>query len=204
MEEDRTGATGADRRRLTVPEAAEVLGVTVDAVRGRIRRGKLEAEHDQGAVYVWIEVPEEADSRRPAPASQRPSDDQAERVEDLREQVAYLREQLDREREVRAEERRRQDTIIAQLAAANAEQARTIRLGSLEAPASSPETRESTVSPGPGDTPTPATGGPHAATERPEGQRPAEGAEHQASTLRDWTADVHQERRPWWRRVFGG
>jgi excisionase family DNA binding protein len=55
--EDRTGATGADRRRLTVPQAAEALGVTVDAVRGRIRRGKLEAERDgTGTVYVWVEA----------------------------------------------------------------------------------------------------------------------------------------------------
>ncbi len=202
MEEDRRGAPGADRRRLTVPEAAEVLGITVDAVRGRIRRGKLEAEHDQGAVYVWIDVPEEADSRRPSSASQRPSNDQAERVEDLREQVAYLRGQLDREREVRAEERRRQDTIIAQLAAANAEQARTIR--QLEAPASSSEAPGAPESPGPSHTPSEAAAGQEAARERAEGQRQAEGTEHQASTLRDWTADVHQERRPWWRRVFGG
>jgi hypothetical protein len=50
--EDRTGATGTNRRRLTVLQAAEALGVTVDAVRGRIRRGKLEAEHDKGAVYI--------------------------------------------------------------------------------------------------------------------------------------------------------
>ena len=70
MGKDRTGATGADRRRLTVPQAAEALGVTVDAVRGRIRRGKLEAERDAGAVYVWIDTSEEADSRRPSETSQ--------------------------------------------------------------------------------------------------------------------------------------
>ncbi len=43
-----------DRQRLTVPEAATVLGVTVDAVRGRIRRGKLEAEHEGSTVYVFV------------------------------------------------------------------------------------------------------------------------------------------------------
>jgi predicted nucleic acid-binding Zn-ribbon protein len=53
---------------------------------------------------------------------------QEERVEDLREQVSYLRWQLDEEREAR----RRADTILVQLSAANAEQARTIR--ALEAP----------------------------------------------------------------------
>src|SRR5215210_5469020 len=92
--ENRTDATGADRRRLTVPQAAEALGVTVDAVRGRIRRGKLKAEHDDtGTVYVWVEASPE-DRLGPSATSQRQSDDQAGRIEDLREEVAYLREQL--------------------------------------------------------------------------------------------------------------
>jgi hypothetical protein len=70
--EDRTGATGADCQRLTVPQAAEALGVTVDAVRGRIRRGKLEAEHDEaGTVYVWIDALAEVGRRGPSPTSQR-------------------------------------------------------------------------------------------------------------------------------------
>jgi hypothetical protein len=53
--------------------------------------------------------------------------DELDRVEELKEEVAYLREQVDREREARAEERRLQDTIIAQISANNAEQARIIR-----------------------------------------------------------------------------
>jgi hypothetical protein len=68
---------------------------------------------------------QEADPRRPPG----PRDTaQEERVEDLREQASYLRWQLDEEREAR----RRADTILVQLSAANAEQARTIR--ALEAP----------------------------------------------------------------------
>ncbi len=176
MGEDRTGATGADRRRLTVPEAAAALGVTVDAVRGRIRRGKLEAEHDKGAVYVWIDAPEEADSRGPSSTSQGLSADQSERVEDLREQVAYLREQLDREREARTEERRRHDTIIAQLSAANAEQARTIR--AIEAPATQEEPPEA------------------AETVEEEPER----AEPRSGTLGPQTA---LQRRSLWRRLLG-
>ena len=127
--EDRTGA---DRRRLTVPQAAEALGVTVDAVRGRIRRGKLEAEHDSGAVYVWIDAPEENDGPQQSATSQRPSFDQAERIEELREQVAYLREQLAQANERDRENRR----IIAAL---------TSRIPAIEAPPGereSPETAE--------------------------------------------------------------
>jgi septal ring factor EnvC (AmiA/AmiB activator) len=120
--EDRTGA---DRRRLTVPQAAEALGVTVDAVRGRIRRGKLEAEHDSGAVYVWIDAPEENDGPQQSATSQRPSADQAERIEELREQVAYLREQLAQANERDRENRR----IIAAL---------TSRIPAIEAPAETP------------------------------------------------------------------
>jgi len=127
--EDRTGATGADRRRLTVPQTAEALWVTVGAVRSRIRRGKLEAEHDAGGVYVWIDIPEEADSRGPSATSHGPSAGQAERIEDLREQVAYLREQLEEANERDRENRR----IIAAL---------TSRIPALEASQESSELAE--------------------------------------------------------------
>jgi transposase-like protein len=130
--EDRTGSTGADRRRLTVPQAAEALGVTVDAVRGRIRRRKLESEQHAGTVYVWLDAPEEGDSRGPSSTSHRPSDDPSERIEDFREQVAYLREQLQAERQAHAEARR----IIAGLVE---------RIPAIEAPSEareSPQTAE--------------------------------------------------------------
>src|SRR5215218_4043644 len=102
------GATGSNRRRLTVQQAAETLGVTVDAIRGRIRRGKLEAEHgDSGTVYVWIAVPEEADSRGPSPTGHRPSAGRTdELLATLRDQVGDLREQLQAERQGHAEARR--------------------------------------------------------------------------------------------------
>jgi hypothetical protein len=127
--EDRTGATSADRRRLTVPQAAEALGVTVDAVRGRIRRGKLKSEQHAGTVYVWLDALEDDDSRGPSATSHRPSDDQSERIEDFREQVAYLREQLEAERQAHAEARR----IIAGLVE---------RIPAIEAPQEVPESLE--------------------------------------------------------------
>ena len=83
------------------------MGVTVDAIRGRLRRGTLDSERESGTVYVWVEPSELA--------SQRPSSDESELLEALRDQVRYLREQLDEERQARTEERRRQDTIIVQL-----------------------------------------------------------------------------------------
>ena len=178
MGEEPTGGDRRDRRRLTVPEAATVLGVTVDAVRGRIRRGTLPSEHDEhGKVYVWIDSPG-ADGPGPSEtvydqseASRSWSVEQSELVESLLEQVAYMREQLAEEREAR----RRADTIMAQLSQANAERARTIR--ALEGPRDEPQAPE-----------TPAEG-----TERVEEAAPDRGAEREESV----------ERRSWWRRFFG-
>src|SRR5215216_211385 len=43
--------------RLTVQEAAEALGITVEAVRARIKRGKLRREKgEDGTVYVWLDA----------------------------------------------------------------------------------------------------------------------------------------------------
>ena len=43
-------------QRLTVQEAAEFLGTSVDAVRMRVRRGSLPSEKDSdGRVYVWVD-----------------------------------------------------------------------------------------------------------------------------------------------------
>jgi hypothetical protein len=48
--EDRTPPV----RRTTVAEAAEVLGISAEAVRGRIRRGTLPVEREGGTVYVLL------------------------------------------------------------------------------------------------------------------------------------------------------
>ena len=43
-------------RRVTVPEAADILGTTTDAVRSRMRRGKLRREEGgDGTVYVLLD-----------------------------------------------------------------------------------------------------------------------------------------------------
>ncbi len=128
VDENADGRRDVDQDRLTVPAAAGVLGVTVDAVRKRIQRGTLISEKDpDGRVYVLLDTNLDTDT----PRSERDAI-KDERVLDLREQVEYLREQLDQEREARTEERRRHDTIIAQL---------TQRIPELSAPASTDEAR---------------------------------------------------------------
>jgi len=124
------------RRRVTVAEASEVLDITVEAVRGRIKRGTLNHERDSGTVYVLL------DTDQPTTGHQ-PDDDQLtdqarpdDMVGELRDRIRYLERQVEEEREAR----RRADTILAQLSAANAEQARTIR--ALEAPQEASEDAE--------------------------------------------------------------
>src|SRR3954451_16649956 len=43
-------------RRFTVEEAASLLGVNVETVRARIKRGTLAAQRTDGGVFVWLQV----------------------------------------------------------------------------------------------------------------------------------------------------
>jgi hypothetical protein len=52
--EDRTGQPNPTNQRVTVPEAAEQLGITAEAVRMRIKRGTLRSEREAGRVFVLL------------------------------------------------------------------------------------------------------------------------------------------------------
>jgi TolA-binding protein len=162
-----------------VQDAAEVLGVSVDALRMRVRRGSLEAEKDDsGRVYVRLDADEDSvKSQRQVESS--------DLVEDLRDQVAYLRDQLDREREARTEERRRHDTIIAQLMQ---------RIPELEPRTSAAEPAASTGAdqepPDPPET---------AGSEAQEPERVDTGP----ATAGSQTGSQRPTGVPWWRRWFG-
>ena len=123
---------GEDRqsgRRVTVDEAARNLGLTVDAVRKRVQRGQIAYEKDQaGRVRIILDESETLQDKGPDATGQGAS---AELVEELRDRVHYLERVLEDEREARTEERRRHDTLMAQLMQ---------RIPELEA---SPEARES-------------------------------------------------------------
>jgi predicted ArsR family transcriptional regulator len=135
------------RRRLSVQEAADVLGTSVDAVRSRVRRGSIASEKgEDGRVYVWL-VTDESNDKPQA------EDEGRELVAQLLDQVHYLREQLRREQDAHAEARR----IIAAL---------TQRIPELEA---SSEPRGSSVATEeePSPTPAPASSSPQTPTSRP-------------------------------------
>ena len=49
------------RQRLDVRSAAEALGMSVDAIRMRARRGTLGSEPEDGRLHVWVNVDETTD-----------------------------------------------------------------------------------------------------------------------------------------------
>jgi len=147
--EDRTGRN-LDRA-LTVAQAAEVLGVSQDAVRKRIRRGTIQSGRDEsGRVYVYVPASEtvhktDQDTSQPQP-------DATALTSELRDRLRYVEGQLEAERQAHAEARR---LLMAALERIPPQ---------LEAP---PEKREPPESPGPTGTP------PEAPEEAQEGvQRP--------------------------------
>jgi hypothetical protein len=128
--EEPRGEPEANRERLTVAQAADRLGITEGAVRSRIKRGTLPTAKEDSTVFVlWGGGTSQATQTTNAGV---PSD-QSELVASLKDQVRYLREQLDAEREARTEERRRHDTVVAQL---------TSKIPAIEAPQEPPEDAE--------------------------------------------------------------
>jgi hypothetical protein len=144
--------------KFSVAEAAQVLGISAEAVRQRIKRGTLDTEKSvEGTVYVLLDTDL---TRNDNVRSGDRTGESGALISELRAHNATLREQLEAEREAR----RRADTIIAQLTQANA--ALAARVPELEAP---PEPREAPVTateePDSGE-PRPATEGPQTGTER--------------------------------------
>jgi len=129
------------RRKLTVAQAADALGVTVDAVRSRIKRETIEHVREEGRVYVILgddQGETSADQANDQHSAQyddqgqgepeRDPDYRDELVEELRDRVRYLEE-----------ESRRKDHLLA---------AALERIPAIEAPR---ETRASSETPSDGE-----------------------------------------------------
>lgn len=112
------GKESRDRpvNRVTVPEAAEMIGVTQSAIRKRVQRGTIPWDKDaEGWTYVYLDPSEThlgagGERTRDRPAGQT----RDELLEAYRDQVEFLRRELERK-----------DTIIISL---------TQRIPELEAP----------------------------------------------------------------------
>jgi len=185
---------------MTVQEAAAALGTTVEAVRGRIHRGKYGREKtEDGRVFVILtpdqlmngrERSEPAESNDHADSAERSSQrsgdqsphvheqspERGELVEELRDHLAFLRAELEaRNDEIRRrEEGHREEALRKDTIIAQLTQ----RIPELEAPRASLELRHGpeTASEDVGGTETPAGD-----TGEPRGR----------------------SRVPWWRRFFG-
>jgi hypothetical protein len=227
--EDRlTGDESSYSRRLTVPQAAQALGITEGAVRGRVKRGTLRSHREADTVYVVLESSPSAVNRDEPVDS---PTDQPKLVEELRRTTELLREVIT----TRDEEIRRRDTIIMNMTEA-------MKALNPPAPEESSGARESPESSGPTgeleelreELDTERTRREMAEGTLREGiteeQRRREQAERERDYLRrelfasrelresHQTADAQQGRgqpysatvesqesvqRPWWRRVFG-
>ncbi len=158
MGEDRTGEPQANHERLTVAQAAVALGITAGAVRSRIKRGTLPTAKEGAAVFVLLGSASPGTPQANQPPNAGVPGGQSELIASLQDQVSYLRERLDAEREARTEERRRHDTVVAQLTSKIPQQ--------LEAPRESPQ---AAAEPSEGAEPRPYAGGPQEAVQRPRG-----------------------------------
>ena len=114
----------ATDRLATVVEAAEILGITPDAVRSRLRRGTLKRSAERGEdgeVLVVMPAPKYTDqSGDESETASDQSTDQSENrsttdrdalptvalIERMSSEIDHLREQLDKEREANRENRR--------------------------------------------------------------------------------------------------
>jgi hypothetical protein len=105
-------------RRVSLREAAALLGVSEDAVMTHIRRGTLRSEKTDDKVHVWLdEVPDAAQSAvYPQEHIEGLPREKAEGIEELWEQVHQFRGILAEERHARHPT----DTIVVHLTRANA------------------------------------------------------------------------------------
>jgi excisionase family DNA binding protein len=157
-------------RRLTVQEAAEVLGTSVDAVRMRVRRGSLESEKDpDGRVHVWVN----GDSTETKP---RLDGEPSALISAKDETISTLREQLQAERQAHAEARR--------LLAAALE-----RIPAIEAPQEPPEDAETVEE-------EPEGAQPHSAAEEARDELGAERVRREVAetTLREGMSEERRRR----------
>ena len=118
-----------------MPQAAQALGITEGAVRGRIKRRTLRSHREAGTVYVVLEGGPSAVNRDKPVNS---PTDQPELVGELRRTNELLRDVIT----TRDEEIRRRDTIIMNMTEA-------MKALNPPAPEDSSEARESPESSGP-------------------------------------------------------
>ncbi len=107
MGEGQDAAGNSSRTRVSVQEAAEHLGTTVDAIRKRVQRETIVHEKDaEGRVWIFLDT----DRTRPATdqdaTGQRQDSESGALMSEMRGRIEDLQEQLQAERQAHAEARR--------------------------------------------------------------------------------------------------
>ena len=205
MGEDRSGHPSTER--VSVPQAADHLGTTVDATRKRVQRGTIPYEKDvDGRVWVLLDTGRpRQDSAGYRQDTGRPQSDTTGLISELRAHNATLQTQLEAERQAHAEARRLLLSALEKIPPA------------IEAPVApeareSPETAEAPVDAREyAGTPTPQPG-------RVGPQPPLEAAQEAPGSPETVTVEPVEPtpseptegpqegagRVSWWRRMFGG
>jgi hypothetical protein len=134
------------QRPVTVAEAAETLGISAEAVRSRLKRGKLPSVKEGATVYVLLDADQTPPEQSPntAQTTDRATSDTTALISAKDETIALLRQQLEAERQSSAELRR----IVAALTSRIPE----LPSASPQEPVEAPETdTESRVEPTPSE-----------------------------------------------------
>ncbi len=126
--QDPTGPPPAER--VSVPQAADHLGTTVDAIRKRVQRGTIPHEKDAaGRVWILLDTGRPRQDTIQDTTGQRQDGESGPLISEMRGRIEDLREQLEAERRAHAEARR----IIAGLVE---------RIPAIEAPQETAEATE--------------------------------------------------------------
>jgi hypothetical protein len=91
--------------RFSVYEAAEVMGITADAIRKRVARGTIPHEKDDDG-RVWVVLDTDQDTASKVRDTDQPQSDKDALISEMRERVASLERQLESERQANSEHRR--------------------------------------------------------------------------------------------------
>jgi hypothetical protein len=90
---------------VSVYRAAELMGVTVDAIRKRVARDTIPHEKDEDG-RVWVILDTDQDSASKVQDTDQPQSATDALISQMQERIASLERQLDQEREANSEHRR--------------------------------------------------------------------------------------------------
>jgi len=91
--------------RVSVYQAAEVMGVTVDAIRKRVSRGTIAHEKGEDG-RVWVTLDADQDTASKVRDTDQPQSASDALISEMRDRITSLERQLEQERQANSEHRR--------------------------------------------------------------------------------------------------